>query len=86
VQLSVYLYVSVCLCVRALECHHTEQQLADTSAELWACRGQLSTCQSDLSDQHKRYDDLIAARDETIHQLHNDSQQLQQQVNTAVTT
>ena len=75
VRLCVRLFVYLC----ALECHHTQQQLADTATELSACRSQLT----ELMDQQKHYDDLIAARDETIRQLDSDSRVLQQRVNTA---
>ena len=60
----------------ALECHHIRQQLADTTTEL-------STCRSQLTDQQRQHDDLIAERDETIRQLNSDSQLLQQRVNIA---
>jgi len=78
--------VLCCLCLQLSvvcisECHQMEQKLADTTTELSACQCLLLTCQSDLTDRQKHYDDLIAARDETIQQLHSDSQLLQQRVN-----
>jgi len=75
--------VSVYVCERTSECRQVEQQLADTSTQLSTCRSQLLTCESELTDRQRCYDDLIAARDETIDQLHSDSHLLQQRVNIA---
>jgi len=72
---------TICLCVT--ECHRLQHQLADTTAELSECRSQLSTCQLDLTDRQNHYDGLITARDETISQLHTDSDVLQQRVTIA---
>jgi len=65
--------------VYALECRRVQEQLADMSTELSACHSQLS----ELTDQQRRYDNLIATRDETIHQLSSDLHLLQQRVNIA---
>ena len=68
--------MSLCVWMYVLECHHIQQQLTHSTTELSACRSQ-------LTDQHKQHDDLIAAREETIRQLNGDSQLLQQRVNIA---
>jgi len=67
---------SLCVWMYILECRHIQKQLADTTTELSACRTQ-------LTDQRKQHDDLLAERDETIRQLNKDSQLLQQRVNIA---
>ena len=70
-------------CVCVLECERLQRQLADATTQLSECRDQLATCRSQSADQQKRYDDLIVTRDETVHQLRDDSSRLQKRVNTA---
>jgi len=70
-------------CVCVLECERLQRQMVDATTQLSECRDQLATCRSQSADQQKHYDDLIVTRDETVHQLRDDSSRLQKRVNTA---